>query len=711
MSVRVQCPSCGGPVVFAVGSSMVAVCSYCRSAVARSDRSVEDIGKVAALVDTGAILKVGLVGTYEGQTFRLTGRTQLGHAAGGVWDEWYAAFDGNRWGWLSEAQGHFYLLFEEAAEDESLPDFDELDPGDEVDLDEIPVRTVVAEVGTATVKGAEGELPFRIVPNSTYSYADLSTADDGFATLDYSQAPPALYVGREVTLDDLGIPKDVRPKQAFELREVKAKKIACPNCGGPLELRAPDRTERVGCPYCGSMLDATRGELTLLNALQEPPFQPLIPLGSTGKFGDDERMAIGAVQRSVTVEGVDYFWYEYLLYHPRDGFEWLVCSDNHWTRVKGVPVAAVDDLGGTAKYAGRKFKRFQSGIATVRAVLGECYWKVSVGDRSGTVDFIAPPQMLSCEYSRTPDSKEVNWSVGSYLTPSEVRKAFDLESALPSPKGVAPNQVFPYKSIYKLSVWFIAALVVLGIVLTIAIPSRKVYETTFQLRNSDPSLASTPGAIAPAADKTQIFFTEPFDLKANRNVRVTVRCPEMSGWVAVEGDLVQKSNGLIQPFFVPLTYYKGVEDGEEWTEGSTEGSTYLSAQPAGQYSIRVEVEKELAATAGPLSVRVDQGSSSGLGWFCSLGTLGIVPFFVCIYHFFFHSSRWSNSSIAPYFLDDDEEEEPVELDPDAAEPPPIPLAAEPPPIPLAAVPPPLPGSFLPVARPATRPPRRSDDAE
>ena len=128
MSVRVACPGCGGPVVFEVGSSMVSVCPHCRSVVARGDRSIENLGKVADLVETGAVLQVGTEGRYEGVKFRLTGRTQLGHEAGGVWDEWYAAFSNGLWGWLAEAQGRYYLTFEHPELGQGLPPFTEIDP-------------------------------------------------------------------------------------------------------------------------------------------------------------------------------------------------------------------------------------------------------------------------------------------------------------------------------------------------------------------------------------------------------------------------------------------------------------------------------------------------------------------------------------------------------------------------------------------------------
>ena len=53
----------------------------------------------------------------------------------------------------------------------------------------------------------------------------------------------------------------------------------CPQCGGPLEVRAPDQTQRIACPYCGSLLDTTK-DLAVLEALARPEFEPGIPLGS-----------------------------------------------------------------------------------------------------------------------------------------------------------------------------------------------------------------------------------------------------------------------------------------------------------------------------------------------------------------------------------------------------------------------------------------------
>src|SRR5439155_21491247 len=106
-----NCPSCGGQINFAIGSSAVVICDYCHSVVARTDRGLEDLGKVAALIDTGSPLRRDLRGSYRGVGFGLIGRTQMRHEAGGMWEESSGAFDDGRWGWLAEATMKSYISF------------------------------------------------------------------------------------------------------------------------------------------------------------------------------------------------------------------------------------------------------------------------------------------------------------------------------------------------------------------------------------------------------------------------------------------------------------------------------------------------------------------------------------------------------------------------------------------------------------------------
>jgi hypothetical protein len=652
MSVKVSCPGCGGPIEFKIGSAIVAICPYCRSAVARGDRSVEDLGKVAALADTDSQLEMGLEGKYLGVKFTLTGRTQLRHQAGGTWDEWYAAFTDGRWGWLAEAAGRYYLTFQKKAQ--NVPAYEDLE------LDGKLGKYTVAEIGEAKAIAAEGEIPYRFVPGSVYEYADLSGPNGEFGTLDYSEDAPILFTGKVVTLDDLGVPAKVRPALTHEMRQVEGAQLSCPNCGAGLSLQAPDEAERVTCPSCNSLLDINQGKLNFLKALEPSDIEPVFELGSTGELQGTEYVVIGFVVRMVHIEGIDYFWEEYLLYNKRIGFRWLVRSDDHWNLLEPLAPGSVEKSGKNAFWDGKTFKLFQRADAYVVHVLGEFYWKVEVGEAVRASDFICPPHIISREVTYQDDSDErgeVNWSHGSYLPVAEVEKAFGA-TGLPRPafSNVAPNQVFQQKRVYLYWAILVAAAVLLFILVNLWNPRRKVFDKTYNF--------------TPTANTEQptllLDENEAFELKGWNNVCVSVTASNLdNAWLDVQGDLINKDTDDIQPFEALVEYYHGVEDGEAWTEDDRSKSVYLSSPPNGTYLMRLEVVGEPVQIPGAapvmpvlrpggqgggqkpvtMHVVVEQGVPRFLLWFVTFVVISIVPIGVVIYHIWFEKRRWYGSSI------------------------------------------------------------------
>lgn len=638
-----NCPACGAPIVFKRGSSVVVVCEYCRSVVARTDRALEDLGKVAEVAETDSPLDVGLKGVYLDVSFELTGRAQLGHQAGGAWDEWYAAFADGRWGWLAEAQGRFYLTFQQAhVNQNSIPLFETLELGQPVAAISDALPVVVAEKGTAQYLAAKGEIPYKLAPNETYEYADLSGRENQFATIDYSETPPLVFVGREISLAELGIRADARAPERNAHKTVAAQ-VSCPRCGGTLELHAPDKAERVTCPNCSSLLDVSEGNLKFLKALEPGKFTPQIPSGATtkaGSFGAAESLTvIGFMARSVTIEGTKYFWDEYLLYNPRAGFRWLVQSDHHWNFVESVPVGDVTETNRGAQFRGEYFKLFQDATANVEYVEGEFYWKVTTNEHVRAMDYVHPPLMLSKEVTMiaaqgavAAAAGEINWSLGRYIALKEIELAFDL-SSLPRPSSIAPNQPFPYKGFYKYWAALTVLLVVVGLASFVTGGSRKVFGQNYQL----PPLQNS--------DATQTIFSEPFELTGRRNVSVSASAPVDNSWLYVEGDLVNEDTGLVQQFSLPIEYYHGVEDGESWSEGDRDMRTVLSALPAGKYTMRLEAQWDKWQQPATLSVSVKQNILHGINFLLALTGLSIIPVIILIYQIMFEKRRWEDSSI------------------------------------------------------------------
>jgi Zn finger protein HypA/HybF involved in hydrogenase expression len=629
--VQASCPACSAPVTFNVANSIVAICEYCNSALARGDRNLEDLGKVADLTDTDSPLDLGLKGTYQNVGFELTGRAQVKHQAGGMWDEWYAAFDDGRWGWIAEAQGKFYVTFQTPLLNPgALPSYNQLVVGQNVNLPDV-ARLMVAEKGIATAFSAKGEIPYKFIPNRQYEYADLSGAQAIFATIDYGDLTPSVYVGKEVPLKDLGFPPGILKEH--ELRQVKALALDCPQCRGPLSIQAPDKSERMTCPNCGSFLDINQGKLRYLDLPKLQPLKPLIPLGAEGEFEGKKMKMLGFLERSVWAEGVRYPWQEYLIYHPDAGFHWLVVNKNHWNYVKPLPPGSVqvNALIGQATFADKTFKIFDYGKAVVDYVSGEFYWKVTVGELVDATDYIAPPLMLSSE--QTPS--EISWSLGAYIQREQIEKAFNLpQGTLAEPYDVGATQ--PYTGVGNeiLTYWGIFTLITLVLWVFFAITStnRVVLSKSYLL----PKLANP-------TDSTQIIFTDPFELGGRKNLYIVARSPVNNSWFYFEGDLINEETGLVQSFSIPIEYYSGVDDGESWSEGSQESTMFISSLPAGKYTLRLESQWSSWQQDADLSLEIRQGIARTWHPIFVLFLLILIPIYALIKKSRFESKRWADS--------------------------------------------------------------------
>jgi Zn finger protein HypA/HybF involved in hydrogenase expression len=632
--LQANCPSCGAAIEFQAGSTIVLVCPYCRSAVARTDRGLSDLGKVAEIAESQSPLKLGLKGTWKNIRFELTGRAQYRHELGGFWDEWYATFSNGWVGWLAEAQGRFYLtFFQPLPQGVTLPSFAGIQLGQFVN--EVPSQTplMVQEKGTATTAAADGEIPYQFTPNEQLQYADIAGKGGAFGTIDYSADPPWVFVGQQVTLEEIGL-GDAKPVER-EARKVSAAAMGCPNCGGPLDLLAPDQSERVTCPNCNSLLDVNQGNLTYLHALNPPPAEQqfLLQTGIEGTFADGTKYKIiGAMIRSVTIEGIKYFWHEYLLYDPTIGFRWLVHSDNQWNFVEPVNPADVEQpgyfgAGSKVKYNGNAYKIFQDAPAIVEYVKGEFYWRVEQGETVRAVDYVSPPMMLSLEMT----GNEMNWSLGKYMTNGEVEKAFAVTD-LPKPWGVAPNQPFTGRFYYT---WGFLPLLLLLVVGIFMIPLTGLTKTILNQQIQLPPMTNpqTP----------QVVFSQPFEIRGNSNVRITANAPLNNTWADLDVDLVNDQSQEVESVNVPISYYSGVEDGESWSEGDQSPDAILSSLPAGQYTLRVEGSWENATQPMSVAVKVEQNVNRGVNFCCAGVVLLIIPLLSLFRKISFESRRWKDS--------------------------------------------------------------------
>lgn len=654
----IDCPNCGGQVEFKAGTSLLAVCTYCSSAVARVGDDItelEILGKVAPLAEIGSPLSLGTQGRLHKKDFMVVGRLQLNYGDG-PWNEWYLSFDDGRWAWLAEAQGRVYITFEKDLEelkennpqqtvDGHLPKFDDWEAGTKFHFG--GQTLAVTERRKARFVSAEGELPFAVPLDSMFSYCDFEGPRGIFGTLDFGNSTEieAIFFGREHEYESL-FDKDVL-ESVVAAQAAAAVAMNCPNCGAAVELQAPNESERVTCGTCESLLDCSKGtELSLLKSAEGLKKDPLIPLGSKANYKNETWTVFGYLIRSVTAYGVNYPWEEYLLRGKKGGYRWLICSDGHWTWSEPVSAAEVDQSGRRrAKYRGQKYRHFQTGTATVDGLRGEFYWKVKVGDESETMDYTSPPQLLSYERTQQSGADEISWSIGHYLTTDEMTQMFKGEVSFPraSSSVVAPhepNRFIEMRSrVSKMAMIFSVILILASFLISSIKTTGLIFETSKTLTYYDKKDKD--------AASLATILTDNFEIKSSTNLDIYLTSNVQNNWLFMNAALINEATGQVIYFTQQTSYYSGRSGGESWSEGSRAETASLGSIKPGTYrmSFKPEIGKlrKQNNTQVNYRIRVKQGTFYKSHLILFLLILWAFPLFIRGRYNRFEHRRWAES--------------------------------------------------------------------
>jgi hypothetical protein len=205
MTVRsASCPECGAPVTFNWSSSVQTVCPYCKSIIVRSDLDLKKVGKVADLPPDSSPIQIGTEGVFNKESFTAVGRIIYEYELG-TWNEWHLITNRGASRWLSDAQNVF--MVSALATGKPIPPPAHLTLGCQATWDNI--LYTVSTITSAHYKGVEGELPFEYWDKTDVQFVDLRSETGEFATVDYSDEQPALYLGKVADYDELHL-KNVR---------------------------------------------------------------------------------------------------------------------------------------------------------------------------------------------------------------------------------------------------------------------------------------------------------------------------------------------------------------------------------------------------------------------------------------------------------------------------------------------------------------------
>lgn len=195
-----NCPNCGAPIEFKFSSAVQTTCPYCNSILIRHDVDLEKVGQVADLPPDISPIQITTEGIYRNMAFVVVGRIIYEYELGS-WNEWHCVTNKGESIWLSDAMAQYAITKPLAVPAKDIPPASQAVAGATFTFG--GVRYEVTTVTHAKYRGVQGELPFEYWDKSECIFADLRTPDARFATIDYTEEPPLVFVGESVDFDSL----------------------------------------------------------------------------------------------------------------------------------------------------------------------------------------------------------------------------------------------------------------------------------------------------------------------------------------------------------------------------------------------------------------------------------------------------------------------------------------------------------------------------
>ncbi len=685
-----NCPSCGGEIAADRRFAHLVVCDYCQSAVILDEKAARVAGKMAALMLPQGPLYVGGSGSLAGKPFRVLGRVRYGYR-NGFWDEWYLARDDGQTFWIGEDESNFTLEVPERGDTDGIQ-FAETQPGQIVTLRGEQYH--VDEKDVAECEGGEGQLPFAILTGERIPFLDLSS-DGRFATIEFDlDGDTQIFLGRRI--NPLDIAMDIPREEAFQTADTLAversgdadrrerivrsgqrittikcqhcaapldiprqgqnivacpacaqeidlslRRVECPECQVTVTVRGGRDSKSAACPHCKTRMDISRSQPSVMAKLVSSD-RPHIPveIGQEVTLRGTRYHIVGFVRYTEQDDSGVWRTDEFLLYSKDTGYRWLILEDGHFSLSRELNERPRNIDPQTAAQKSRfKFLKHNWIVfetchnnTQITWVEGELPWVAKVGDFNSYMDAIAPPFMLSAEWTET----EAEWYMAEYLSPQEVASGLGKTiDELPARSGVAPNQPRRVTPFQKQSPWVMTAFAVAFLLLALQAFSQQGKRIANMHFSRD--------------DYAQEYLTEPFEITSNRTLcRLELDGEVNNGWVYLDVALLNEQEQAVLDFSIDCSYYHGVEGGESWSEGGPDSSKTFRVDQAGTYRFLVLGDGGDGGTHA-VTLSVFEGTAISRYYLILFGMTLMWPIISVIRKLSFEGRRW-----APVLEDDDD---------------------------------------------------------
>ncbi len=464
---KITCHGCGAPVEFKTTSSIVAVCPYCSTVVAKSQEDIESYSKKSSIIQDFSKIQIGTTGRFKTHNFSVIGRIQIKYYYG-FWNEWYILFDNGLTGWLSDVLDEYIVTIETSSENKNILkelwdlNFSDLNFENQNNKLSVPVVFDNVEIGKnyffnntaffcqdisiGEIIGAQGEIGFDIKKHSSFKAIDFKK-ENKFITADYSEEnnPPIIYIGESLNEAEL-LFSNTRSLDEINnsngAYKGKLTSLKCPNCGSS-NPKVNGVSNTLFCISCNSKIDISTNTAEILiktNSIDggknEQEYKTTLKCGDKGVIQGKKYLVIGVVLKE-NPNYPDYQWTEYLLYQAGGSgtYIWLIedRSDINadWKISKSIIDLPNDNLS-SLTYKTQKYNTDEESIYSGKtlAVWGAFNWEINVNDIINVVDYYSANKKtcISKEIISTNTHKEISYSYLVDIPKQDIYDTFKVKS-------------------------------------------------------------------------------------------------------------------------------------------------------------------------------------------------------------------------------------------------------------------------------------------
>lgn len=406
--------------------------------------------------------------------------------------------------------------------------------------------------------------------------------------------------------------------------------LNCPKCRAALRVTGFLLTKNIACRKCHGIFNYSSGNLRLIKIFRKEKYNH-IPIGSKGTIDGKKYEVVGFA--NYREAHTPYAWDEYILFSPIHGYSFLSVYEGHWNYLEQIilrPKQIVNDVN----LNGDTYRIFNRYKQKTDYALGEFPWDIT--ENSNTItEYINPPYIIVHDKG----TNEETWLLGKYITPEEIKEAFNLQTRLPEQTGIGSTQLHASSAslskVKQLTLYVVLSITVLQIILSFTAKEKVVFKDQMNI----------------PANKTAGIVSPPFilenTLSGKSNLQVELIAPVHNSWMEADITLVNDNTGEEFHFEQGVEYYSGVEDGESWSEGQNYTDLTLSYIPEGKYHLNI-----FPATpdegVGYFQLTLTQDVSMLSNFFIILLLALIFPVALWISVSSYEAQRWMNSDFSPY---------------------------------------------------------------